>query len=186
MKRLLNVCVLAVVLLMNPLWGCSDTEPEFEYDRQDMVDYAVGTWKGTLQLPSGEETGFELVIMEPSAQARKQGLEFREVKQAACGNREFGWSLGALLVRDAYACVSSSSLLVEARLTTDDGSYKDQPLTGDVSVMGRILERSSISLGFADGGRLFTECGSDYKCGEGQFSGGSGESGGKLMGMQKK
>lgn len=188
MKHLLNLCVLAVVLLMNPLWGCGDTESDFAYERQDMVDYAVGTWKGTFQLPSGEETGFELVIMERSMQAREQGLELREVKQPACGNRRFSQKLGAAFVRDAYACMSSSTLLVDARLTTEDGLYQEYSLTGEILVGGRTLERAIISMGFPDGGQIFTECDAGYQCAKGRFSvaGPDKPAEGQLISMQKQ
>lgn len=172
MKYLLSLCILAAAFFVNPLWGCGgNDEPAFTYDRQDMVDYAVGTWSGSLELPSGEETDFELVITEKTPQLLEQGLELREVKQPACGNREFSQNLGELFVRNAYACVSVSTLPIEARLTTNDGSYQDQALTGEVTIWGRNFGSPSIDIRFSDGGRLHAECDSgEYKCTQGAFS----------------
>lgn len=164
MKYLLSLCFLAVAFVVNPLWGCGgDAEPDFEYDRQDMVDYAAGTWSGTLKWPSGDETDFELVLSERTSQA--QGLEFRKVEQASC-SRHFSQNLADFFVRPAYACVSISTLPVQARFTTDDGRVQNQDVTGDVQVWSRLLESVQITIPFS-GGVLHAECDADFQCSEG-------------------
>ncbi|AWV88038.1 hypothetical protein [Bradymonas sediminis] len=170
MKYTLTLCILAAAFLINPLWGCGDTaESDFSYDRQDMVEYSVGTWTGSLKLASGEQTDFELVITEPAAQTDAQGLELRKVKQSSCNQRQFSQRLGAYFVRPAFACVSSSNLAITAKLTTSDGSFRDQPLNGEMAVRSLHLSHASLSFALPDGGGLHAECDADKKCASGSF-----------------
>ena len=165
MKYLLSLCILAVAFLLNPLWGCGgDAEPDFEYDRQDMVDYAAGNWSGSLKWASGEQTDFELVISEHGLQ--EQGLEVREVKQSSC-SRQFSQNFADFFVRPAYACASISTLPVQARLSTSDGRYQDEILAGDIQVWSRIMGRVQIMVALGDGGELHAECDADFQCAEG-------------------
>jgi hypothetical protein len=172
MKYLLTLGFLVIAFLLNPLWGCGGIgEPDFEYGRQDMVDYAAGTWTGTLTLPSGEETDFELIISDDSTDTQSQGLKgqkLREIEQSSC-RREFSQRLGDFFVRSAYACISTSILPVQAIFTTSDGQYQQRELPAKIVVRSRLLSGATIQVALPDGGSLQADCDDHHQCDDGFF-----------------
>lgn len=130
--RDLGIALAAAVLcgVINPsLVGCSggtDEESEWSYDDHDMEAAVVGDY-------SGQVNGKPILVRlsRPKA-ASSAGPNIGALpRQLQCGSRSF--------VRPAGACVSVSSLDIDAEVESEASVLASGKLTGQFSVYGRAL-----------------------------------------------
>jgi hypothetical protein len=118
-----HVAVFSLVCLFVP--GCySYEEPEYQFGETDMQNTIVGDWTGTLTLSGQMPTSFTLSIARAPAM------------QPACGNRTFSSPL----------CVETSSLTLDATLTTADKVFDAAKFDGYFMVIGTELTNGELSL----------------------------------------
>jgi len=105
--------------------GCSSdpAEPEYAFGETDMQNAIVGDWSGMITLAGQNPTAITLNI------ARAPTL------QPACGNRTFSSPL----------CIESSSMSVEATLSTADKVFDAVKLQGSFMVFGLALTSGELS-----------------------------------------
>ncbi|MBK9266629.1 MAG: hypothetical protein IPM54_43440 [Polyangiaceae bacterium] len=104
--------------------GPEAAEPEYGFGEADMQNAIVGDWSGTLTLTGQMPTSFTLSI------ARVPSM------QPACGSRTFS----------APACVETSSMTLNATLTTADKTFDAVSLQGDFMVIGLEMNNGELSL----------------------------------------
>lgn len=110
--------------------GCSSepSEPEYGFDEADMQSAIVGNWSGMMSLTGQTPTAFTLAIKQVPAM------------QPACGSRTFSSPL----------CIETSSMVLDATLSTTDKVFDAVKLNGEFLVFG--LEISGGELLFSGTG----------------------------------
>jgi hypothetical protein len=114
------------VLICTFLVGCSSdpAEPEFGFGEADMQNAIIGDWSGTMSLAGQMPTAFTLnVVQVPSL-------------EPTCGSRPFSSPL----------CVESSSLTLEATLSTADKGFDAVKLNGHFTVIGLEMNNGDLWL----------------------------------------
>lgn len=104
--------------------GSDPTDPEFAFGESEMNNAIVGDWNGTLSLSGQSPTPFTLSIM------RAPSLN------PACGSRTFSSPL----------CIETSSMNLDATLTTADKSFDGAMFSGSFMVFGLELQGGELSL----------------------------------------
>lgn len=106
--------------------GCSSepAEPDYGFGETDMQKAIVGDWSGMMSLTGQNPTAFTMnVVQIPTL-------------QPACGSRTFSSPL----------CIETSSMTVEATLSTTDKVFDAVKLQGSFMVIGLELTQGELSL----------------------------------------
>lgn len=106
------------------LAGCSSNpeEPVYGFGESDMQGAILGDWSGNLTLSGQSPTTFTMNIVQVPT------------LQPACGNRTF----------NAPLCIESTSMSVEATLTTADKAFDSAKLAGTFDVFGLELQQGEL------------------------------------------
>lgn len=118
-----------MVLLAAVVVGCgaADEEPAFGFSEKDMQDVVIGDWKGTMNLTGRAPTTYTLSVTQAFPGT-----------SPACGSRTFN---------NGPLCVESSSMNLDATLTSADGLYNAVKLKGSFFVIGLEMNSGELSLG---------------------------------------
>jgi hypothetical protein len=113
-------------LVSSMLFGCGSdpVDPEYGFGEADMQNAIVGNWSGTISLMGQTPTALTLVVTQVPAM------------QPACGSRTFGSPL----------CVETSSMKLDATLSTADKVFDAVKLGGEFLVIGTELSNGELSL----------------------------------------
>jgi hypothetical protein len=108
------------------LSGCSSdpAEPNYGFGEADMQNAIVGNWSGMMSLTGQAPTAFTMSITQVPA------------LQPACGSRTF----------NAPLCIESSSMMLDATLTTTDKVFDAAKLNGEFFVIGLEMNNGELSL----------------------------------------
>ena len=117
---------LVCVALVGGLAACSSvpSEPEYGFDEADMQNAIVGNWSGMMSLTGQAPTAFTLAVTQVPAM------------QPACGSRTFNSPL----------CVETSSMMLDATLSTTDKVFDAVKLSGEFFVIGLEINNGELSL----------------------------------------
>jgi hypothetical protein len=104
--------------------GSEPADPEFGFGETEMQNAVVGDWTGTMTLSGQSPTTFTLSIGRAPAM------------QPACGSRTFSSPL----------CIETSTMNLDATLTTADKMFDAAKLQGSFMVIGLDLQYGELSL----------------------------------------
>lgn len=112
--------------LVGGLAACSSepSEPEYGFGEADMQNAIVGNWTGMMSLTGQAPTAFTLAVTQVPTM------------QPACGNRTFSSPL----------CIETSSMTVDATLSTTDKVFDAVKLSGNFMVIGLEINNGELSL----------------------------------------
>ncbi len=113
-------------LICSLLAACSSEplEPEYGFGEADMQNAIVGNWTGMMSLTGQTPTAFTLAVAQVPAM------------QPACGSRTFSSPL----------CVETSSMVLDATLSTTDKVFDAVKLKGEFFVIGLEITNGELSL----------------------------------------
>jgi hypothetical protein len=139
----LAIAAAALVFFLNPGFGCSADDPDFQYGEVEMKSAVEGTWVLTLgeaTSPSKEEITLRVTqsSKDPSKGAQAQHRTGLIRSAAACENRTF--------VASAHACDNYSQMPLDVALVGGPDSYKDVRLSGALLVGSLVFTRGTFSL----------------------------------------
>ncbi len=104
--------------------GSDPADPEYGFGEADMQNAIVGNWSGMMSLTGQSPTAFTLAVTQVPAM------------QPACGNRTFSSPL----------CVETSSMKLDATLSTADKVFDAVKLSGEFMVIGLEINNGDLSL----------------------------------------
>jgi hypothetical protein len=144
MKRL-AIAAAALFFFVNPGFGCSDQDAEYQYGEAEMKAAVEGTWVLTLGEAAGpsNETITVRVVQGRVAQASRNQAPGRRgfIRTAsACGTRTF--------VASANACIDSSDMPLDVTWVDGPDSYKSAALSGSFAVLSLVFTRGQFGLSF--------------------------------------
>ena len=132
MKRFLASSVIGLAALtLNPMIACQ-SEEEFTFGEAEMRNAATGSYSGTVQ--STGDT-LELTLEQGVSNAPISAQGYRRVQ---CGSRSF--------VQPAAACATSTTMEIEAHITSSHPSILARDLEGTFEIYGFDLDHGSLSL----------------------------------------
>jgi hypothetical protein len=118
--------LLPVTLICLAAIGCGGpTEPDYGFGEKDMQDAILGEWQGTMTLTGHMPTTFTLSITQAPPSL-----------EPACQSRTFS----------EPACVNTTSMNLDATLTTADALFDGAKLKGTFFIAGLTLDHGELSL----------------------------------------
>jgi hypothetical protein len=137
--RRLSLLLALVGFLVNPSVGCAPEDPEFNYGAAEMRTMVEGTWELGLRNADGSSSTVVVTVAQGAGEKTAAGRPFGLVRPAmACSSRS--------LVRDANACIDTTSMPLDVTLVSKDSGYSPASLSGSFTIHSLKLGPGQISI----------------------------------------